>query len=338
MTLHPRFPNGHDRTSRQGSPSPERGIALIMVIWVLTFFSIVLSAFAFSMRTEMHAARNFKEEAEASSLAEAGIARAVAELANAGVREDMTPRVPPYSSGDIPLGRGKYRVSVTDEGSRIPLNQASEEVWRRLLRNTGVRDSGLLDTLADSILDWRDPDSLQRSSGAEEAYYLSLSQPYHPRNGDLEFLEELLLVKGMTREIFFGNVADPERLAALLGTSPEERDLQPGEYLGIRPFLTTRGSGQVNVNTASLDTLVALGLSGSEAVKILENRRPGPIRGQIPQAGRGLPLTTASGTYRIESTGSLPGAPVAYRITAIVQKEGTPARPRIRVLSWKEGS
>ena len=337
MTLGQWSPFGHDRTWSTGRPSPERGIALIMVIWVLTFLSIVLSAFAFSMRTEMRAARNFKEEAEVSALAEAGIARAVTELSNAEARGDATAPVPHYSSGDVPLGRGTYRVAVMDEGGKIPLNQASEEVWRRLLRNTGVRDPRLLDTLVDSILDWRDEDDLPRASGAEADYYLSLSQPYHPRNGEFEHLEELLLVKGMTREIFFGNVGNPERLAALLDTSPEERDLQPGEYLGIRSFLSTRSAGQVNVNTASLDVLVALGLSASEAMSILENRKHGPIRSQIPQARRGLPLTTASGTYRIESTGSLPGSPFVYRITAIVQKAGTPSQPRLRVLSWREG-
>ena len=337
MTLQHRFPIGHDRTSRRGRPSPERGIALIMVIWVLTFLSIVLSAFAFSMRTEMRAARNFKEEAEASALAEAGIARAVAELANAGAREGATAPVLPYSSGEVSLGRGTYRATVTDEGGKISVNQASEEVWRRLLRNTGLRDPGLLDTLVESILDWRDADDLPRVSGAEADYYQSLAQPYHPRNGEFEHLEELLLVKGMTQQIFSGNIGTPGRLAALLGTGPEERDLQPGEYLGIRPFLTTRGPGQVNVNTASLDVLLALGLSASEARSILENRKQGPLRGQISQGRRGLPLTTASGTYRIESTGSLAGSPFVYRITAIVQRAGTPTQPQLRVLSWREG-
>lgn len=310
-----------------------------MAIWVVTFFSIVLSAFAFSMRTELHAARNFKEEAEAVSLAEAGIARALADLANGGLAGGTTADpVPPYDSGTIPLGRGTYRVIVTDETNGIPLNGAQAEVLRRLLQNTGVRDLRLLDTIVDSILDWRDPDDQPRVSGAEADYYLSLPWPYRPQNGSFEFLEELLLVRGMTREIFSGTVGDRDRLAALLGTAPEDRDFRPGEYLGIRPFLTVGGSGQVNINTASLEVLVALGIATSEAKAIIQSREESPFKGQLPQAAQGFPLGLGSGSYSVESTGRPTGSPIAYRITATVLRETSQGPPRFRVVSWREGS
>lgn len=325
-----------------------RGMALLMVLWVVAFFSVVLSAFAFSMRTELDAARNFKEEAEAASLAEAGISRALAELINVGVRCQVSEvrcwRLPviqhPSSSiqsEEVPLGRGMYQVVVTDEEGKIPLNRAPAEVLRRLLQNSGVTDPHLLDTIVDSILDWRDPDNLRRPSGAEEEYYRSLPQPYHPKNGEFQVLEELLLVKGMTREIFYGSIDDQDRLAALLDRSPEERDLRPGEYLGIHPFLTVRSSGQVNLNTASLEVLVALGLSSSEAKAILQSREEVPIRGRLPRAPQGLSFTTASRTYTIESIGRLNASPIAYRIAAIVMNEGAPGRPNFRVVAWEEG-
>lgn len=310
-----------------------------MAIWVLTFFSIVLSAFAFSMRTELHAARNFKEEAEAVSLAEAGIARALADLANGGAAGGPPAAlVLPYDSGAIPLGRGTYRVIVTDEASGIPLNGAQAEVLRRLLQNTGVRDLRLLDTIVDSILDWGDPDDQPRASGAEADYYLSLPQPYRPPNGNFEFVEELLLVRGMTREIFSGTVGDRDRLAALLGTMPADRDFRPGEYLGIRQFLTVSGSGQVNVNTANLDVLVALGVAATEAQAIIQSRDESPFKGQLPRAVQGLSLGLGSGTYGVESTGRLTGSPIAYRITATVLRESAQGPPRFRVVSWREGS
>ncbi|MFN3476707.1 MAG: general secretion pathway protein GspK [Candidatus Methylomirabilales bacterium] len=323
-------------------------MALLMVLWVVAFFSVVLSAFAFSMRTELDAARNFKEEAEAASLAEAGVARAMAELVNVGVRCQMSDvrcwtlpviQHPASSiqSEEIPLGRGTYQVVVTDEEGKIPLNRAPAEVLQRLLQNTGVTDPRLLNTLVDSILDWRDPDNLRRLSGAEEDYYRFLPQPYHPKNGDFETLEELLLVKGMTREILYGNIDDQDRLAALLRRSPEERDLRPGEYLGIRPFLTVRSSGQVNLNTASLEVLVALGFSSSEAQAILQSRKEAPMRGRLPRAPQGLSFTTLSRTYTIESIGRLHASPIGYRIAALVVNEGAPGRPRFKVVAWEEG-
>jgi general secretion pathway protein K len=67
-------------------------MALMVVLWVLTFLSVVFTAFMFSMRTELAAAGNFKEEAEAYFLAEAGVYRAAAEIINADRN------VPPNSS------------------------------------------------------------------------------------------------------------------------------------------------------------------------------------------------------------------------------------------------
>lgn len=339
MSLHPRTLNIHSsRTWSAKHRRSERGIVLVMVLWVLAFVGIVLSAFAFSMRTELEAARNFKEEAEASTLAEAGIARTLADLANAGTTGGAAASiVPPYDSGNIPLGRGTYRVVVSDEASRISLNGASAEVLRRLLQNTGVGDARLLDTIVDAILDWQDPDNVPRANGAEEEYYQSLPRPYHPKNGAFDSLEELLLVRGVTRDILHGNIAVPNRRADLLGRTPEERDLRPGEYLGIRPFLTVSGPGQVNRNSASLDVLLALGVSAREARAILDARQLGGVPGVLSGAAQQAP-TGRSGTFRIESIGSPGGSRISYRITAIVVKEGNQIRPRSRVLSWREGS
>ena len=60
--------------------SAERGMALMVVLWILAFLGVVFTAFTFSMRTELAAAGNFRQEAESYSLAEAGVYRAAAEI------------------------------------------------------------------------------------------------------------------------------------------------------------------------------------------------------------------------------------------------------------------
>ena len=157
------------------------------------------------------------------------------------------------------------------------LNAASDPVLRRLFSNSGVKDERLLSVIVDSIQDWRDPDTLHRLSGAEDGYYLSLPVPYKAKNGNFEAIDELLLVKGMTPEILYGN-ASRERRSALEAQLPWERDLQPGEYLGVARHLSIHSVGRVNVNTASPEVLMALGLTAVETNIALDRRTVAPFK------------------------------------------------------------
>jgi general secretion pathway protein K len=286
------------------------------------------------MRSEVDAARNFKEEAEAAALAEAGIAQGVAELINAVAQGGPDPLAAfaKYRSEEVPLGRGRFQVSVTDEESKIHLNRTSEEVLARLLQNTGV-EASLAAAIADAALDWRDPDDLNRMNGAETSHYRSLPQPYRARNGDFERLDELLLVKGMTSGIFHGTVR-AERLEELLAADPEARDFRPGEYLGVERFLTIDGTGRVNLNTAGPDVLRAMGVPGQEVAALMDARAGGTIPRDVFPTARRAEFGRNSTTFTIESAGSLPGSPAVYRINAVVRSEGA---GRVRMLRWTEG-
>ena len=59
--------------------------------------------------------------------------------------------------------------------------------------------------MVDSILDWRDPDELKRGHGAENDYYRKRRPPYTAKNGFFDSPEELLLVRGMTADLFYGH-------------------------------------------------------------------------------------------------------------------------------------
>ncbi|MCA9214415.1 MAG: general secretion pathway protein GspK [Planctomycetales bacterium] len=63
---------------------------------------------------------------------------------------------------------------------------------------------GMTEDIADAILDWLDEDDTMREYGAEYDYYASLDPPYAPKNGTLETIEELLLVRGVTPDLLFG--------------------------------------------------------------------------------------------------------------------------------------
>lgn len=351
-------------------------MALIVVLWILTFLGVVFTAFTFSMRTELAAAGNFKEEAEAHYLAEAGIHRAAAEIINADRNLDPDSSLydaldehwhtNPAAYENVTLGRGRYWVTVTDEESKIQLNTAADRALWWLLSNSGVKGGARLRMIVDSIMDWRDPDKLHRLNGAEDDYYLSLPVPYKAKNWNFETIDELLLVKGMTPEILYGNVADPERRAALEAQLPWERQLGPGELLGVAKHLSVFGTGQVNVNTASPEVLKALGLRNPEVLAVLERRKEKPF-GQVAEltnlltsiAGGGqqgfeiVPgdepppgdpqqtlaslnqiATVVSQHFYVESVATVTGSRRAARVVAFLKKEGFPGRPRLSILLW----
>ena len=102
------------------------------------------------------------------------------------------------------------RYGLEDESSRINLNAL-------LLADTYVTNGGrtllmalpgMSEDVADSILDWIDEDDDTREYGAEYDYYQSLDPPYSPKNGPLDTVEELLLIRGVFPQLLFGQDAN----------------------------------------------------------------------------------------------------------------------------------
>jgi len=90
----------------------------------------------------------------------------------------------------------ELRYGVRDEASKLDLNVATEQ---QLLALPGITQEAV-----DGILDWRDEDDEQREQGAEAGYYGTLDPPYQPKNGPFDSLEELLRVRGIDAQMFYG--------------------------------------------------------------------------------------------------------------------------------------
>ena len=264
--------------------SNESGVALMMVLWVMVFLTVIVSEFAHSMRVEVNITRNFKEEAEALSLSEAGLNLAFAEIlrdldylgsdkdgdsvfmkkGSEANKENMEDK--PVRKG-IKLGSGSINYSIIDEDSKININNASRDTIVKLLELSGVEAGEMRDAIADSIEDWRDEDSLHRLNGAEEDYYMSLPSLYHCKNGNFDTVEELLMVKGMTTEILYGNMEFASPSARKDNEEPENE-----KYAGIYQSLTVFGSGTINLNTAP-ELLLRVVKGDEEAKNIILKRQ-----------------------------------------------------------------
>src|SRR5271170_4905708 len=186
----------------------QRGVAIVIVLWVIMVLSLLISGFAFTMHVETQIASYARKELKAEMLARSGIEVAKMQLllhqqsaADAGydaLNQDWATNEDLYVNHE--LGEGVFNVKITDEESKMPINTASEVQLQRLMTLLNV-DPSDGDIVVDSILDWIDTDDLTRLNGAETDYYMSLSPPYRAKNGPLDRVAELLLIRGVTPEL-----------------------------------------------------------------------------------------------------------------------------------------
>jgi len=254
---------GRDRGKYMGRG--EKGIALLVVLWVTVIMMVMGISFSWLVRADVNASRAFKEAAQKKFTAQAGIERGIMEL----LYRQAAMRKPVLEQDDFcridgtafygRFGAGFYALRISDESGKIPLNSMTEstsEVLKNLLMNFGIPEDSA-DTIVDSILDWKDSDELHRLHGAESDYYLSLPNPYRAGNSEFETLEQLLLVKGVTREALFGD----------------------GNRQGIIRYLTIySGVERINVNAAPAAVLESVpGITREKAAQIIGKRAESPV-------------------------------------------------------------
>ena len=292
----------------------ESGFALLAVTLVVALLGVVVTEFAFSMRLEAAMARTFKEGIVARHLAEAGIQQAIREILNdstvQGLDENgqlvfyqvpvgtvVTPKpLPMLPRAKVPLGAGTFSYRITDEESLINLNSGLPVRLDKLLQGLDVQKEQR-DTITDSVEDWRDPNDTHRANGAEsDDYYLQRPLPYRARNANLQDVAELLQIKGVTPDLYYGQDDKP----------------------GLVDLVTVRGRGSVNINTASRLVLQASGFADAEIDDVMQSRASAPYSA-IPPRYSGRRLTVGSLTFRIESVGMIGDQPRA-RLVAVVQR------------------
>jgi type II secretory pathway component PulK len=275
------------RIVRHARRPGRRGVVLLAVLVVVVVLTLAAYQFSDLMVAEYKAADSYTRSIQARAMARSGIYYAAAALSTTDnitnvlggnpydnsqvfqgilVQPNDNPRfqgrfslVAPQDP-DNPSSGQPYRFGVLDESGKINLNallklDSSGKVAHDML----MLLPNMTEDIANSILDWIDPDSDARSNGAEDDYYMGLTPPYHCKNGPLDSLEELLLVKGVTPQLLFGN--DRNRNGIL---DPDEDDgsgtLDPGwsAYLTVysrERNIDSTGNPRININSSDLTTL-----------------------------------------------------------------------------------
>lgn len=184
-----------------------------------------------------------------------------------------------------------FRYGLMDESSKINLNTLPfADTWvtgggRQLL----MALPDMTEEIADAILDWIDPDDDVRDFGTESAYYTQLTPGYQCKNGPMDSLDELLLVRGVTPQLMFGMdtnrngiIDDKETAGMSVNSLNNDMLLGWANYLTLyskESNLTSDGLERVNINNPDLEMLftdLRASLNGDWSKFIIQYRITGP--------------------------------------------------------------
>lgn len=285
------------------------GVALVLVLWILVLITVASGAFTLMARMDQLEANTLLSTTQARMSAEAAINLMALQLRDA---DDFTRPVADGRPYGMTIGEVSVEVRVTDERGKLDINSAQEDTLFNLMVNHGLSPSDA-ELLAAAILDWRDPDDLERVNGAEVEAYERAGLAVGPANRPFMMKAELLQVLGMPFELYrqidrgitvFSKASLPdlgfapvEALMALEGITLEEAE----EFVAQR-------------NELDLQSLTGLALPNGQA---------------LVARGRGL-------TYSIVAKATMPNG-IWEQLEATIRLGGTPDGRPFRVLSWREG-
>ncbi|SPE62713.1 conserved hypothetical protein [Verrucomicrobia bacterium] len=301
--------------------STDGGIAMIIVMISILVLSILAGGFAYSMKVETKLALNANSEAELEWLGRSGVEYARWILAQqlmisaepydalnqvwaggqGGIGTSNSPLV--NVQREVHLGDGSFTWKITDLERKFNINLGNERILQQALILMGANASETT-PIVNSILDWIDNGRNPRVEGAKDEFYQGLSPPYYCKNGPIDDMSELLLVKGITPDVYWGAVSTNHPQDAFQQRyGPTGPPGQPVIYpVGLVDLFTPMSYGKINVNTASAAVLQLLpGLDSTVAEAIVAGRSGeddgsgllGPYKNvqevsRVPEVPRGL--------------------------------------------------
>ncbi len=313
------------------------GIALITVILIIAILVAIAIELNRSTRASIYDAANLSDGIKLTYIAKSGFYGAEALLANSDndyitLRDNWANTETLSAQSQSLFADGYFITTIEDEAGKIPLNQLvngnqyNQDIQNILIRLLSQPEFGLdeitIKTIVDSIKDWIDADNTVTGYGAETAYYASLNPPYEAKNAPMDCIEELLMVKGITKDIFYGTDKKP----------------------ALAQYVTTDSDGQININTAP--KMVLRALSGDITVELADSmdeyRRtesnykylsdptwyikvPGMTATIKPEL-----ITVTSNYFKIISVGKMKN--MQQSLNGIVKKSGQ----SVQIIKWRQ--
>ena len=279
---------------------PIKGIAIIIVMISIFALAVLAGAFAYSMKVETRLAGNSINETQLQWAGRSGIdyARWVLSLelmapgtgqrydsldqAWAGGTSETNAVLASVLHKDIVIGPGAVIKSWTavDTERKFNVNMAlnNPQVLQQALILVGA-DATQVPIIISSIQDWIDPDDDTRMGGAESEYYQTMDPPYVAKNGPIDDLSELLMIKGIrdNPELYWGSDVTNHTSPLFQKQIVTRSGLQAASTalpVDLRDVLTPISSGAINILTASESQLQVLpGVDDTIAGQIMQLRQ-----------------------------------------------------------------
>jgi general secretion pathway protein K len=259
--------------------SGERGSALLAVLWMSAALAAIGYSVSATVRSETDRVSTSSDGLRTAYLASGSVERGIQWMMWGGDyrNPDGTPR---FWENNLPrmlmsYPSGDAVVEMIPESAKMNLNFApAEDLYRVILAVGG--DPGRARALADAIVDWRSGGGMGVNSF--DPFNLSQGPTFRPRHASFQEIEELLLVQGMTPELYYGNfVADAEGRLYARG--------------GLRDCLSIWGSsGPFDANTASPALMEAVGVPPAGVGEIVKRRMVHPFKNTAELGGVGVPV------------------------------------------------
>lgn len=312
----------------------ETGIALITVILIISILVAAALELNRSTRADVYDAANLGDGLKLTYIAKSGFYGAAAFIANTNnpydtLRDDWANTEALSAQSKALFTNGYFMVRIEDEKGKIPLNKlvtgdtVNADIKDMLLRLLGEPEFDLGERKAaeivDAMIDWIDTNNDVTGMGAESSYYASLVKPYAAKNAPLDCIEELLMIRGITNELFAGTKDKP----------------------GLRQLVTIYGTGAISINTAPKLVLRSLSsdITAEAADKIDAYRRnkssdlsSADWYKRVPGVGNvtiktGLVDVTKSNYFKIYSTGATDK--MQQSVAGVIQ------RAPFQIMSWR---
>lgn len=267
------------------------GIALIIVMMVILVLGALAGKFAYSMKVETTLARNANNGSEMEWLGRSGVelGRYVLgihmTIPNEGTYDSLCQKwaggplgtneaLANISLENVELGRGRFSIKIIDLERKLNINLADQVILQRGLDVLTV-DYSEQGKIVDSILDWRDTDDYTLLNGTESEYYETLDPPYYAKNGPLDDLSELLLIRYITPEMYLGGASTNMAIPMPRGPLAQQRAAEefPTYPYGLRDLFTVIGQRTININTAPPEVLRLIpGIDETIAASVITTR------------------------------------------------------------------